>query len=382
MTIVSLCLLTLIIAGSCYALFSLLCVLRFFRDPGPGTRHVTDAELPGVSVLKPMKGLDPGCAENMFGFCAQDYPCFEVLFGFRDRDDPAIPLAAAAASAAPIDARVVINNEGSGTNQKALNLQALTGASSYALLALSDSDVAVDKDYLRRIVTEFQGGDKTGIVTSLYKISRPASVGSALESLTIALDFIPSVLVARRLEGVTFGLGASILVSKKALREIGGFGALKDYLADDYQLGFRLWKKGYKNIISRGVIENRVGPMSIIGHLAHQLRWARTYRASRPVGYMGYGITHIFALALLLLCVRPTAGSAAVAACVLALRYGLALVLYRKVIDTRQWLGWLFLIPLKDVLGFLVWLWSFGGSRVRWRGVSYRVARGGTMVRE
>ena len=113
------------------------------------------------------------------------------------------------------------------------------------MLALSDSDMVVDKDYLRRIVAEFQSGGKTGIVTSLYKISSPESIGSALESLSIALDFIPSVLVARRLEGVTFGLGASILVSKEALRDIGGFGALTDYLADDYQLGFRLWKKGY-----------------------------------------------------------------------------------------------------------------------------------------
>jgi ceramide glucosyltransferase len=303
-----------------------------------------------------------------------------VLFGFRDPDDPAIHLALAVAAAAPSDTRVVVKDGGSGTNRKVLNLQALADESHHTMLAFSDSDMAVDKDYLRRIVAEFQGGEKTGIVTSLYKISNPESVGGALESLSIALDFIPSVLVARRLEGVTFGLGASILVSKEALRDIGGFGALTEYLADDYQLGFRLWKKGYKNIISRHVIENRVGPMSVASHLTHQLRWARTYRASRPGGFFGYGITHIFAFALLLLCVKPTAGSAVTAACILALRYALALVLYRKVINTRKWLRWLFLIPLKDILGFLVWLWSFAGSSVRWRGTRYRVIKGGKMV--
>ena len=381
MTILSIFLFILIILGSFYALFSLACIFGFFKNPGPDTgRPVPDAELPAVSILKPIKGIDPYAAENLSGFCVQDYPCFEVLFGFRDPDDPALPLAMAVAAAAPGDARVVVNYGGSGTNRKVLNLQALADESLYPMLALSDSDMVADKDYLRRLVTEFRGGGKTGIVTSLYKISSPESVGSALESLSIALDFIPSVLVARRLEGVTFGLGASILVSKEALRDIGGFGALTEYLADDYQLGFRLWKQGYKNMISRHVIENRVGPMSVASHLTHQVRWARTYRASRPGGFLGYGITHIFAFALLLLCVRPTVGSAVTAACVLAFRYVLALVLYRKVINTRKWLRWLFLIPLKDMLGFLVWLWSFAGSKVRWRGTCYRVTRGGKMA--
>jgi ceramide glucosyltransferase len=382
MTILSISLSVLIILGSFYALFSLACVLGFFRNPGHDkSRPVPNAELPAVSVLKPIKGIDPAAAENLSGFCVQDYPCFEVLIGFRDPDDPAIPLAMAVAAAAPSKARVVVRDRGSGTNQKVLNLQTLAGESSYPMLALSDSDMVVDKDYLRRIVTEFQSGSKTGIVTSLYKISSPESIGSALESLSIALDFIPSVLVARRLEGVTFGLGASILVSKEALRDIGGFDALRDYIADDYQLGFRLWKKGYKNIISRHVIENRVGPMSIASHLTHQLRWARTYRASRPGGFLGYGITHIFAFALLLLCVRPTAGSAVTAGLVLALRYAIALVLYRKVINTKKWLKCLFLIPIKDILGFLFWLWSFAGSKVHWRGICYRITRGGKMVR-
>ena len=267
MTILSISLFIIIILGSFYALFSLACVLDFFRNPGPDKgMPVPNAELPAVSVLKPIKGIDPSAAESLSGFCLQDYPCFEVLFGFRDPDDLAIPLAMAAAAAAPGKARVVVKGGGSGTNQKVLNIQALAGESSYPMLALSDSDMVVDKDYLRRIVAEFQSGGKTGMVTSLYKISSPESIGSALESLSIALDFIPSVLVARRLEGVTFGLGASILVSKEALRDIGGFGALRDYLADDYQLGFRLWKKGYTNIISRHVIENRVGPMSVASH--------------------------------------------------------------------------------------------------------------------
>ena len=121
--------------------------------------------------------------------------------------------------------------------------------------------------------------------------------------------------------------------------------------------------------------------MSVAGHLNHQLRWARTYRASRPAGFFGYGITHTFTFALLLFCVKPGTASAATLAFALALRYALALVLYWKVIKTKRWLISLFLLPFKDILGFFVWLWSFAGSKVRWRGVCYRLTAEGRMVR-
>lgn len=377
MTTLSVLFLIVIIPGGLYALFSLVCVLGFFKGSSRAGQ-----EFPEVSVLKAIKDLDPSCAENLSSFCVQDYPRYEVLFGFGDPDDPAIPIAEAIAASASCDVRVVVRHGGEGTNQKALNLQALVDEARYPMLALSDSDMFADSHYLRQIVAEFQDREKTGIVTSLYKISDPSSIGSSLESLDIALDFLPSVLVARRLEGVTFGLGASILISKEALRDIGGFEVIADYLADDYQLGFRLWKKGYTNTISRYVMENRVGPMSVAGHLNHQLRWARTYRASRPWGFFGYGITHVFTFSLLFFCTKPSVASAVTAAIVLALRYALALVIYKKVIKTKGWLKTLFLLPVKDVLSFLVWVWSFAGSTVTWRGSRYRVFPGGRMKRE
>lgn len=382
MTILYIILLILIILGGLYAIFSLVCVLGFFANPGPCKNHcLNNLKFPGVSILKPLKGLDPWCAENIASFCNQDYPCHEVLFGFRDPDDPAIPIVKAVADLSPCDTHLVVSSLGTGTNQKVLNLKALAEKAYYSMLALSDSDMVVDRYYLKHIVAEFLSNDKTGIVTSLYKISSPTSLGSALESLTIAVDFIPSVLVARRLEGVTFGLGASILISKDALKEIGGFDAIADHLADDYQIGFRLSRKGYKNIISRYVIENRVGPMGITNYLGHQLRWARTYRTSRPLGFLGYGITHIFIFSLLFFCVKPTVASALIIGLVLGLRYLLAIVIYRKVIKTRGWLKSLFLLPFKDIFSFFIWLWSFIGSRVSWRGTSYRVIAGGRMIK-
>jgi len=381
MILLSAALAALIILGCLYTLVSLACVLGFFREPADEGGFPAGEELPAVSILKPIKGPDPLCGDNLSTFCVQNYPCFEVLFGFGEADDPALTVARAVAASAPCDARLVVREGGSGTNAKVLNLLALARESRYPMLAVSDSDMAVDSLYLRRIVTEFQSTERTGIVTSLYKISSPDSIGSALESLAIALDFIPSVLVARRLEGVTFGLGASMLVSGEALRDIGGFEAIADYLADDYQLGFRLWRKGYKNVLSRYVLENRVESMGIAGHLTHQLRWARTYRASRPLGFFGYGITHTFFFALILFCIHKTPASGLILLLVLASRYGLALALYRKVINTRKWLAFLPLLPLRDVLGFFVWLWSFAGSKILWRGTAFRVTRGGRMVR-
>ena len=380
MAVLSLLLFVLVTLGALYTVFALGCVLDFFRPVRPRkSLSSPHPELPPVSILKPLKGLDPSAAEGLSSFCLQDYPRYEVLFGIREADDPAIPLVERLLADTACECRLVVAGEGSGTNQKVANLQGLLRESRYPMLAVSDSDMIVDATYLRRIVAEFGERKKTGMVTSLYKISSPSSLGSGLESLTIALDFIPSVLVARRVEGVTFGLGASMLLSKEALSAIGGIGVIADYLADDYQLGFRLWQKGYENILSRHVIENRVGMMSLAGHLLHQIRWARTYRASRPKGFLGYGITHVFSFALFLFCIRPTMRSLAVMAIVLVLRYGLALAIHRKVIVTRGWLKWLFLLPLKDLLAFLVWLWSFCGSRVKWRGRTYRVIKGGKM---
>jgi ceramide glucosyltransferase len=236
----------------------------------------------------------------------------------------------------------------------------------------------VPPHYLRTVMAEYAEGPHVGMVTNLYKISEPRSLGTALEALTIALDLIPSVLVARRLEGMNFGLGASMLLSKQALKDIGGLDAVGEYLADDYQIGNRLSKKGYINILSRLVLETVPGPMSLRDHLVHQLRWARTYRASRPKGFFGYGITHILPFSLALVFVLgPSAAAISVLGGVLLLRFGEAALLHVRVMRSKQWLRWLPLLPLKDLLGFGIWAWSFMGSTVFWRGRSYRILRDG-----
>jgi ceramide glucosyltransferase len=370
----------LVIAGCGYGLFSLFCVMRFFASRKEEKDANTAIGSTPVSILKPLKGLDPSGPANLLSFCTQDYPSYEVLFGFCEEDDPALPFVRKIAASAPLVRRIVVHRERQGPNRKVSNLEALVAEAHCPLLAISDSDMRADKSYLAQVTKEFEAGNRTGMVTCLYKISDPTSVGSALESYTIALDFIPSVLVARRIEGVTFGLGASMLMAKTALEDIGGFGDIAGYLADDYQLGFRLWRKGYVNIISKHVIENRVGAMTVKDHVLHQMRWARTYRASRPAGYLGYGITHVLCFALLQFVVSPSSWSAAAVFAALAIRYGTALAIHRRVIRARTWLKWLPLLPLKDILSFFIWAWSFMGSTVTWRGIRYRLVKGGKIV--
>lgn len=364
----------LICAGFIYNLIALFCVVEFFRKK----RDLPEETGPpvAVSILKPVRGMDPGFRENIGSFCRQDYPEYEVLLGFGDADDGAIPAAREIANSAK-NVRIVISPHKSGVNKKVANLRGLLDEAKYPLVAISDSDMRVEPEYLRRIVNEYQKND-AGMVTSLYKISEPACVGTALESLTLATDFIPSVLVAKRLEGVTFGLGASMLLSREAIAEIGGLGAIADYLADDYQIGNRLWKRGHKIIISDYVIEDVVGSMSVSDHLLHQIRWARTYRASRPKGYLGYGISHILPFSLVLLALRgPDAVGLSFLGAVVALRFGLAYAMYAGAIRRRKWTKWLFLLPLKDILSFGIWLWSFAGRKVLWRGRHYLLQKGG-----
>ncbi len=371
-------LILLILCAGAYHLFSLYCVWEFFREEisEPALRpHIP------VSIIKPLKGIEPGFGENLRTFCEQDYPEFEVLLGFSDPADDAIPrVNGTVDTLMDCNVRTVIGAGRPAVNRKVSNLGGLAESARHPILAISDSDMRVDRAYLGRSMEEYFSARNVGLVTSLYKISNPESIGAALESLTIALDFIPSVLVARRLEGITFGLGASLVLSKKALEEIGGFAAIGDYLADDYQLGNRLWKRGYLIVLSRYVIENVVGPMSIADYYRHQLRWARTYRSSRPKGFAGYGITHMVPFCLLLLIAAgPNALSLSVLGSAVMVRYGLAYVLYRKVIHSRQWLKWIVLVPVKDVLGFGIWAWSFTSRKVRWRGNEYRILKDGKL---
>jgi len=369
----------LIIAGASYWLIAIYCVNLFFR---PVAKEHEYQPLP-VSILKPLKGRDPELARNIRSFCEQDYPDYELLLGLNRAGEAEVRETGKALEVISCgNARIVSSDLDLGENRKVSNLQGMLTESRGSLIVMSDSDMRVDKDYLKTIVGEYQSDSNIGMVTSLYKISDPKGMGTAFESMSIALDFLPSVLVAERLEGVSFGLGASMLFSRKALDDIGGFPSVADYLADDYQIGNRIFKKGFRVVISRYVVEDIAGHMSFSDYWVHQLRWARTVRASRPAGYFGSGVSHIipFAIFLCLLGgINPI--SVSVLACALLLRFCMAGLVYRHVIRNTSWLKWIILLPVKDMFSFLIWIGAFTGSRVKWRGSLYEVQKDGKIIK-
>jgi ceramide glucosyltransferase len=361
-----------------YQFLALLSLGRFFRPPSPPPGLSTG---PGITVFKPLKGLEPVSRECLASFLTQDYRPFQVLFGVRDPDNPVVPLLGELRQAHPgCDLEIVICPEDLGLNPKISTLRQLLPRARYDLLVIADGDVKVGPDYLARVAAAFREPG-LGLVSCPYRAGRSRTLGAILEALTIATDFIPSVAVAQAVEGIGFALGATMALTRQALSAMGGFASLADFLADDYQLGFRVAQTGLKVKILPYVVETNNPEMSFSAYLAHQLRWSRTYRVCRPGGYLAYGITYALVLSLLTLAAAvPAPWAWGAVAATLALRGTLA-VFSERLCLKGDLPGWAFgLLPLKDLLAFGLWLASFLGSRVTWGERSYRVTREGKLA--
>jgi ceramide glucosyltransferase len=259
------------------------------------------------------------------------------------------------------------------------SLRQLESQARYDLLVVADGDVKVGPDFLGRAAAALQEPG-VGLVSCPYRAGRTRSLGAVLEALTISADFIPSVAVARDVEGIRFALGAAMAFSREALEKIGGFGALADYLADDYQLGWHIHQAGFEVKLLPYVVETLNPRMSFRDYLAHQLRWTRTYRVCRPLGYFAYGITHALVFSLALAALSGWAPWAfGLLAATLTLRWGLAWFCERVCLQGEIPLPALLLLPVKDLLAFGLWLASFLGNEVVWKGRRYRLSREGRL---
>lgn len=360
--------------SAAYQVGALLATWRFGRR---AVVPLGDDEAPGVSLLKPVKGADPEAAANFRSFCRQEYPCYEVLFGALEADDPALVVARAVAGepgAAPT--RVLVCPREHGANRKVSNLLNLLPYARHDLILISDSDLRVAPDYLRRVLAPFRD-PRVGLVCCPYRGVRTKGLAAHLEALAIATEFIPSVLVAERLGGARFALGATMAVRRAALEAIGGLEGLADHLADDYELGRRVHDAGWQVAVTPPVVEIVLAQASFSASWQRRLRWARTVRVCRPAGYLGSGITHTTPLALFTL--TALGGSPlglAVASVALAARalaaHGEATALGEPLPTLRG-----LLLPLGDCLSFLLWCAGLGGCHVAWRGRRYRLHRDG-----
>src|ERR1700685_2477501 len=358
--------------------FYVLCLLsawKFLRE-----RQVDKSVRPTqpVSILKPLRGTDPEMYESFRSHCLQDYPDYEIIFGVGDANDPAIALVEQLKAEFPRHPiRLMVCAEKLGNNTKVSNLAQMARAARYEYFIVNDSDIRVEPDYLRRVLAPLTD-PIIGVVTCLYRGIANSTLGSRLESLGISTDFSAGVLVAQNIErGVRFGLGSTLAFRRRDLQAIGGVEALVDYLADDYQLGSRIAALGLKVELSDVVVETFLPRYTLRTFLDHQLRWARTVRDSRFWGYVGLGMT--FGLpwaALALIFAQGAAWAWALFACVVAMRVGVAVVVGRSVLRDRQVIRLLAWIPVRDFFALVVWIVSFAGHEIVWRGVRFRLESG------
>jgi ceramide glucosyltransferase len=367
---------TLVCLGS--IAYCCMCIWLGFRFAAESTRAALDAGHPRVSILKPIKGADPEMYDALRSQCLLDYPDYEILFGITDPGDAAVPLIERLIQEFPQRAiRMVRCDKKLGANGKVSSLAQLAKSAANEFLVVSDSDIQVASDYLRRVIDELQQ-PAVGLVTCLYRGIPARTLSSKFEALGISTDFVPGVLAARFIErGLHFGLGSTLAFRKRQLDATGGFEAIVDYLGDDYELGRRISERGLGVELSGCVVETHLPAYDFAGFLSHQLRWARTIRASRPLGYAGLLFTFTLPWAAAALLVAWGAawawwlfGSALLA------RGVMAFVTARLVLDDTGTLRSLWLVPVRDFLAVVIWFGGLFGRKIEWRGESFTLEKG------
>src|SRR5579871_2177484 len=333
----------------------------------------------GVSILKSLKGLDPGMLDAFRSHCRQTYRGeYELLFGVSDPKEPALAAVLALKREFPDHSiRIIECPRRLGTNGKVSTLVQMVPEARYGFLLINDSDITVSPQYLERVMSRF-ADPQVGLVTTLYRGKAHETLPSRFEALGIATDFQASVLLSKMLEGgLKYGLGSTLAVKREALERMGGYQALVDYLADDYELGARLVKAGYRVALSGEVVETGVPPYEWRGFADHQLRWLRTVRDARPWGYVGLIFTHGLAWAVLNV---MTSGASPLSLWLLALsfflRLSLAMTVGTEVLGDRQVLESLWLLPARDLVALGLWAAGFASDEIVWRGQRFRVKDG------
>jgi ceramide glucosyltransferase len=362
------------------SIYYLLCLssARGFLQARKAARTRPPVALPPVSILKPLKGTDPDIYQSFRSHCLQDYPEYEIIFGVSDPADPAVASVEKLQQEFPDRAiRLLVCPAHLGANVKVSNLAQMVRDARHQHLIVNDSDIHVDRDYLRRVIAPL-ADQQVGMVTCLYRGVSAPTLGSRLESLGISTDFCPGVLVARQVEdALHFGLGSTLAFRKVDLERIGGFEAIVEYLADDYELGRRIADLGLEVVLSDVVVETHLPAYDLAGFLAHQLRWARGVRDARFGGYVGLLTTFGLMWALLfVISASASPWSWVLLLLVLLLRLAVALAVGKSVLQDRQLLRHLWLLPVRDLLAVAIWVASFAGHTVTWRGDRFELKDG------
>ena len=354
-----------------YYLAAIACALAFF---GRRNREIPDS-CPPVSILKPIRGLSRETYQNFASFCRQDYLRYELLFCADDAGDLAIPIVLDLMTEFPqLPIRLLIGAPAAASNNKVAKLCRLAGEASCNLLVISDSDIRVNPDYLRRVVAPFCD-EQVGAVTCLYRGITTRSLWSELENVDLTSSFIPGVLVAWRLK-LRFALGATMAVRRQALADIGGFESLANVAADDHELGRRIAACGYRVEIAHSIVETECASGNFPQFFQHHLRRAIVARESQPLGHFGFLFAQGLPWTIAAIALAGSRVAVGFVAVYLVLRLAVALTvggwgLHDRLIRKKWWL-----LVFDDALAFVVWLVSLVASRVVWQGSVYNVRDG------
>jgi ceramide glucosyltransferase len=364
-----------------YYLAGMWAALRFFGS-ARGAAPADAAPAPPVSILKPVRGLDPDAYENFASFCRQDYPQYEILFGASDENDPTVSVIQKLIADFPhVPIRLLIGSEHQGANDKVAKLCRMAREARHDLLIVTDSDVVVAPDYLRGVAAQL-AQPRMGAVTALYRAAEEASsFGMALDAIGSATSFTPSVLIARELEGIQFAMGSTMATTRQRLEEIGEFEGMLDLHSDDYEFGRRIAARGYRVDLLPKPVGMQFPSRTLGEHLRHELRWLIGIRNNRRGGHFGMIVTHGLPWAVAAALVSPTSAIAAAwLAAYLCLRIGCGYVvggwgLGDPVVRSKPWL-----LPVYDFFAFFTWMASFVLNKIEWRGSIFAL-EDGRMVR-
>jgi ceramide glucosyltransferase len=368
------------LASVAYVLLAIRRVDGFQGQDGPAVGFQ-----PPVTILKPVCGVDAALYENLRSFCIQNYPQYQVVFGVRQASDPAVAIIERLIGEFPqVDASLVIDETVAGPNLKVSNLRNMHRSAKYSYFVIADSDMRVDEHYVSSVVAPFED-EQVGAVTCLYSARPVGGLSSLLASMFINEWFLPSVLVGATLHEVRFGLGATIAVRRELLDAIGGFNALSHFLADDHMLGRLVSEHGFRVVLSNYVVKNIVHEENIGAMFRHELRWARTIRSVAPLGhafsFFMYGVPLAMLGAVMIdLTFDWDILEFVIVALPITLRVWMHFTVRRKLRLVRGDQS-LWLLPVRDILCFLIWSASFFGRGINWRQMKYTVDPKGLLSR-
>ena len=376
-------LLLVVAVATGYQLFSLVCAWLFARWQRRelARPRLADEALPGVTMLKPLCGAVPETYDNLASTCRLDYPKLQIVFGVADAADPAIAIVKRLQRDFPdVDVELVVSADRIGSNAKVSNLHNMLQRAKHEVMVIADGDIRAPRDYLRTIVP-YLDEPRTGLVTCMYRGIGSRTLANRVEALFINTDFGPMVTVARQVERMTYAFGATICMRRRVFEELGGFRAIADHLADDYQLGNMAVARGYQSVLAPVVTETVLDLDTMAEVFQHQLRWARTYRICRPGGYLASIVTHSTLWATLyLLSTGLSDGGLAVFGAAVGVRLLAAGLIAHGILGVSRIWRDLWLVPAKDLFISSIWVAAFLGQTVRWGGTDFAVMPDGRMV--